>query len=125
LYRFRPFLFQGIGFDSDGGYQVQDQSDTNSKQSEEIAALKRRIKELEQSEAELKRAAEKNRGSQDIVTRMAEEMAMIAEIGRVVGSTLDINQVYERVATEARKLIPYDRLLVNRKVTQEGEFIVD
>ncbi|MFZ4441718.1 MAG: response regulator, partial [Syntrophales bacterium] len=50
------------------------------------------------------------------------EMAMIAKIGRVVGSTLDIHQIYEMVAVETRKLIPYDRFLVNRKETPDGQF---
>ena len=50
------------------------------------------------------------------------EMAMIAKIGRVVGSTLDIHQIYEMVAVEARKLIPFDRFLVNRKETPDGQF---
>ena len=40
-------------------------------------------------------------------------MTSIAEIGKVVGSTLDIDEVYERFAAEARKLIPFDRLAVN------------
>jgi PAS domain S-box-containing protein len=104
---------------------MEDPSGTNQELIKEISVLKQGIKKLEQSEAELKRAREEKRWNQDVAGRLAGEMALIAEIGRVVGSTLDINQVYERVATEARKLIPYDRLLVNRKVTQEGEFIVD
>jgi PAS domain S-box-containing protein len=104
---------------------MEDPSGTNQELIKEISVLKQGIKKLEQSEAELKRAQEEKRWNQDVAGRLAGEMALIAEIGRVVGSTLDINQVYERVATEARKLIPYDRLLVNRKVTQEGEFIVD
>ncbi|MFH2001494.1 MAG: GAF domain-containing protein, partial [Planctomycetota bacterium] len=37
----------------------------------------------------------------------------IAEIGRLIGSTLEIDKVYERFAVEARKLIPFDRLAVN------------
>jgi GAF domain-containing protein/DNA-binding CsgD family transcriptional regulator len=45
--------------------------------------------------------------------RMAIETAVISEIGRVIGSTLDIDEVYERFATEARKLILSDRILVN------------
>jgi PAS domain S-box-containing protein len=104
---------------------MEDPSGTNQELIKEISVLKQGIKKLEQSEAELKRAQKEKRWNQDVAGRLAGEMALIAEIGRVVGSTLDINQVYERVATEARKLIPYDRLLVNRKVTQEGEFIVD
>jgi putative nucleotidyltransferase with HDIG domain len=103
---------------------MNDQAEKNPIRVEEISVLKRRIEELEQSQSELKRAEEEKRRNQDIAERLAGEMAVIAEIGRVVGSTLDINQVYERVATEARNLIPYDRLLVNRKKTREGEFVV-
>jgi PAS domain S-box-containing protein len=53
------------------------------------------------------------RRDRDIIERLAEEMAVVAEIGRVIGSTLDIDEVYERFATEARKLIPFDRLTIN------------
>ena len=45
--------------------------------------------------------------------RLAKEMAIIAEIGRIIGSTLDIDKVYERFATETKKLIPFDRLSVS------------
>jgi PAS domain S-box-containing protein len=69
-------------------------------------------------------AREESLRNREIAERLAGEMALIAEIGRVVGSTLDINEVYERVATEAGKLIAYDRLLVNRKKGAEGEFVV-
>lgn len=72
---------------------------------------------------ELLKAEEEKNLSQEKAKRLAEEMAMIAEIGRVVASTLDIDQVYERVAAEAHKLIAFDRLLVNRKVTPEGLFM--
>ncbi len=68
--------------------------------------------------AERKRAEEKT-------ARSAAEMAIIAEIGRVVGATLDFNEVFERVATESHRLIPFDRLLVNLKKTPDGDqFIV-
>ncbi|MEI7673185.1 MAG: ATP-binding protein, partial [Deltaproteobacteria bacterium] len=52
-----------------------------------------------------------------------EEMAVISEIGRVAGSTLDINQVFELVDAEVHKLIPHDRLLVNLK-KNDNEFVV-
>ena len=45
--------------------------------------------------------------------RAEQEMVIIAEIGRVIGSTLEIDEVYERVAAEIRKLIPFDSLMVN------------
>jgi PAS domain S-box-containing protein len=72
---------------------------------------------------ERKQAEEEKRQNQETAERLAKEMEVIAEVGRVVSSTLDINQVYELVATETRKLIPYDRLLVNLKKTQDGQFI--
>ncbi len=40
-------------------------------------------------------------------------MAVIAEIGRVIGSSLDIDEVYESFAAETRKLIAFDSLTVN------------
>ena len=64
---------------------------------------------------ERKRTEEENRRNRERAERLAEEIAIIAEIGRVVGSTLDINQVFERVDAEVCKLIPYDRLVVNLK----------
>ncbi|MHB9097794.1 MAG: PAS domain S-box protein, partial [Syntrophales bacterium] len=73
---------------------------------------------------ERKREEEEKSRNQERAERLAKEMAVIAEIGRVVGSTLDINQVFERVNAEVRKLIPYDRLLVNLKKTDENEFVV-
>ena len=54
---------------------------------------------------------------QDITAwrRTEQEMAVIAEIGRVISSTLDIDDVYERFAIEAKKLIPFDGIGVNLK----------
>jgi PAS domain S-box-containing protein len=45
--------------------------------------------------------------------RVKDETAAIAEIGRIIGSTLDIDEVYERFAVETRKLIPSDRVVIN------------
>ncbi len=60
-----------------------------------------------------KRAEEEQRKSREIAERLAGELAVIAEIGRLIGSTLAIGEVYERVAAEARKLIPFDRLSIS------------
>jgi diguanylate cyclase (GGDEF)-like protein/PAS domain S-box-containing protein len=43
----------------------------------------------------------------------AKEMAIIAEIGRIISSTMNIEEVYERFAEEVRKLIPFDRIVIN------------
>ncbi len=52
--------------------------------------------------------------------RLADEARVIAEIGRIISSSLDIEEVYERFAEEVRKLIPSDRILVNLINQQEG-----
>jgi diguanylate cyclase (GGDEF)-like protein/PAS domain S-box-containing protein len=67
-----------------------------------------------------RRAEEAQRRNQETAERLAQEMAVIAEIGRLIGSTLDIGGVYERVAAEVRRLIPFDRLNVNLSNPAEG-----
>jgi diguanylate cyclase (GGDEF)-like protein/PAS domain S-box-containing protein len=71
------------------------------------------IKKLEGTLAELRQAEEAQRLSRETAERLAEETAVIAEIGWLVGSTLEIDEVYERFAAEARKRIPFDRLAIN------------
>ena len=58
-------------------------------------------------------AVEEQRRNRETAERLAKEMAIIAEIGRLIGSTLDIGEVYGTVAAETGKLIPFDRLSVN------------
>ncbi len=62
---------------------------------------------------ERKRAEEEERRSRELAEQLAGELTVIAEIGRLIGSTLNIEEVYERFAAEARKLIPFDRIVVN------------
>jgi PAS domain S-box-containing protein len=69
-------------------------------------AVSRNITKRKQIEEELRR-------NHDVTERLAREMAIIAEIGRVVSSTLEIEEVYERFAAEVRKLIPFDRIALN------------
>jgi PAS domain S-box-containing protein len=45
--------------------------------------------------------------------RLAEENAIIAEIGRIISSTLDIDDVYERFVEAVQKILPWDRISVN------------
>ncbi len=63
--------------------------------------------------AERKQAEEALRKSEEEARRLAQENAIMAEIGRIVSSTLDIQKVYERFAEEAHKLISFDRLTIN------------
>jgi PAS domain S-box-containing protein len=69
-------------------------------------ALKKEIKEREQAEEAL-------RNSESEARRLAQENAIMAEIGRTITSSLNIEEVYERFAEEVRTLIPFDRIVVN------------
>jgi two-component system cell cycle sensor histidine kinase/response regulator CckA len=62
---------------------------------------------------ERKRAEEVHRESEEQANQLARENAIIAEIGRIIGSTLDIGEVYDRFAQEVQKVIPFDRLNIN------------
>jgi len=63
-------------------------------------------------DAELIKTEEALRRNRETAERLVKEMAIIAEIGRLISSTPDIDEVYERFAAETRKLIPFDRLNV-------------
>jgi PAS domain S-box-containing protein len=58
---------------------------------------------------ERKRMEEALRRSEEAAQRLAQENAIIAEIGRIISSTLNIEEVYERFAQEVQKLISVDR----------------
>jgi GAF domain-containing protein len=75
-------------------------------------AVARDITALKQVEEDLRR-------NQDYAERLAKETAIMAEIGRVISSTLNIEEMYERFAAEALKLIPFDSLIVNVKKPRE------
>jgi two-component system cell cycle sensor histidine kinase/response regulator CckA len=60
-----------------------------------------------------KKAEEALKKSEKEAKRLAQENATMAEIGRIISSTLNIEEVYERFAQEVRKVIPFDRVSVN------------
>ena len=51
--------------------------------------------------------------AEEAVTRLAQENAIMADIGQIVSSTLNIKEVYERFVEEVRKLLPFDRIAIN------------
>jgi PAS domain S-box-containing protein len=69
---------------------------------------------------ERKQAEESLLESESRFRSMVGEMAVIAEISRVIGSTLEIDEVYERFTDEAKKLIPVDSLAINLYNFQEN-----
>jgi PAS domain S-box-containing protein len=61
---------------------------------------------------DLKRTDEDLKKEKQAVQKLARENELIGEMGRIIGSTLNIEQVYARFAEEVRKLIPFDRITV-------------
>lgn len=53
----------------------------------------------------------------------ASERAALAEIGRIIHSTLDIDEVFGRCAEQVRQLISFDRMIVNRVDTAAGTLV--
>ncbi len=62
--------------------------------------------------------------SEKAALQLAQEMGVMAEIGRIISSSLDIEEVYEGFAEEVRKLIPFDRILVNLINLHEGTLLM-
>ncbi len=60
--------------------------------------------------------------------RLALEQAQIAEIGRIISSTLDITEVLTAFVEQARSLVPFDRIVitvVNNDLTEVTDVLVD
>jgi PAS domain S-box-containing protein len=62
---------------------------------------------------ERKRAEENLKQSEENARQLAQENAIMAEIGRIISSTLDTDEVYESFAREVGKLVPFDRIVIN------------
>jgi PAS domain S-box-containing protein len=64
-------------------------------------------------EEERKAAEEALKRSEEAAKWTAQENAAMAEIGRTISSSLDINEIYDHFAEEVNKLIPFDRIVIN------------
>ncbi|MFH1293123.1 MAG: PAS domain S-box protein, partial [Pseudomonadota bacterium] len=61
----------------------------------------------------IKQTEEALRRSEKASTQLAQENAVVAEIGRIISSSLNIDEVYERFTKEVAKLISFDRIMIN------------
>ncbi|MGO8988107.1 MAG: PAS domain S-box protein [bacterium] len=61
----------------------------------------------------LKRAAEDLLREKQAVQKLAEEREVVANIGRIISSRLEIQKVYKYFAEEVRKIIPFDRISID------------
>ncbi|RPI99572.1 MAG: GAF domain-containing sensor histidine kinase, partial [Deltaproteobacteria bacterium] len=102
----RPRIsFTMEGLSPGGSTQIRDQD----------SALLSGIEERKQMETAMQK-------SEKTARQLAKENAVVAEIGRIIGSTLDIEEVYERFAEEVRKIIPFDRIVINLIDTEKNTF---
>ena len=54
---------------------------------------------------------------------LAAENGLLAEIGRIITSSLDINEVYEGFAQQVRRLIPFDRIAISVVDMESNSFV--
>ncbi len=74
--------------------------------------------------AERKRAEEALRKSEEEAQRLAHENAVLAEIGRIISSSLTIEEVYKLFSEEVKKLLPYDRIAINL-INEDSSTLID
>ncbi len=69
---------------------------------------------LAQHEIEQRRNTEEALRRSELESRaLAQENELVARIGQIISSTLDIDLVYARFAEEVRRLIPFDRVTIS------------
>jgi PAS domain S-box-containing protein len=69
---------------------------------------------------ERKRAEKALQREKRAVQRLAGEKELVAKIGRIVSSSLEIDRVYELFAQEVKKAIPFDRIAINIIYPERG-----
>ena len=74
---------------------------------------------------ERKRLEESLREQEAVSRQLAEENAVVAEIGRIISSSIELGDVYALFAEQVRKLIPYDRIVISSFDRQEGTVKLD
>jgi two-component system cell cycle sensor histidine kinase/response regulator CckA len=77
---------------------------------------------IAQTFAEIQRTQTALEASEASATRAAHENAVMAEIGQIINSTLDLSQVYEEFATKTRDVIPFDGLVIQLADLKSGTF---
>jgi hypothetical protein len=60
--------------------------------------------------------------SQEKAQRVAMEALAMAEVGRIISSTLTVEEVYEPFAAVVKRIIPFDRIVINTIDSEKGTF---
>jgi hypothetical protein len=82
---------------------MKDPSRTNQKLIDENALLKQKIQELEHSGSEREQVEEALQRSVKEALRLAKENEIVAEIGRVISSTINFEKIYKAFSEIDRK----------------------
>ena len=106
----KPVSFQHIHMDQQGSeryvevsvYPVKDGKNRIS----QFIHFSRDITERRQAEEALQKSREEAR-------RLGRENEILAKMGRVISSSLNVDEVYERFADEVRKIMPFDRIVIS------------
>jgi diguanylate cyclase (GGDEF)-like protein/PAS domain S-box-containing protein len=61
--------------------------------------------------------------SRDAAKRLAQARGILSEVGRIIHSTFNLEEVYERIVEEVRSLLPFDRMSIDL-VDEEGERVI-
>ncbi len=77
-----------------------------------LQALQGAVQSLQKEINERRRVQKALRESEEGARRLAQENAIFAEIGRIISSTLNIDEVYDRFAAAVRRLIHFDRISI-------------
>ncbi len=110
-----PFGFEGTGLRRDGS-QFFLRADVTSLQLADGPALVTFLTDI----TARKRAEESLRNREKEAQRTAREALAMAEIGRILSSTLTIDEVYESFAAVAKEIIPFDRIVINMIGRENG-----
>jgi signal transduction histidine kinase len=73
---------------------------------------------------EAKKGGELLRRNEKEAKRLAEENRIMAEIGRIISSSPNIEEVYERFAVEVHRLIHFDRIAINL-INKDGTTLIN
>jgi PAS domain S-box-containing protein len=68
----------------------------------------------------ISKKTKESRTSAKTFRRLSQENAAMAEIGKVISSSLKMEEVYERFAEKLQKLIPFDRVVINTLNIEKG-----
>ncbi|MFQ6026151.1 MAG: response regulator [Dehalococcoidia bacterium] len=84
--------------------------------------VEERVEDLKQSNRMLQQEILERTQLQEQLQASIEEMAVVDEVARIITSTLDIDQVYERFAQEMGKLLDFEMAAVNIVDKEAGTY---